>query len=147
MAKIKWKEVGKRAVGAAAGGIGSELINDLLPKDMTGKTAGLIKMAAGCVLPELMPKNKILEAAGTGLAAAGATDLYRQLKTDMGGKSTGTPAGGTGVKGVEGPGYDVDQEYRVNGTNDYIFGTEEQQVAGNENAVGGDEDINGIEEF
>lgn len=114
MKKLNFKEIGKRAVGVAAGGAAGTLINKVLPAGVSPKMASLGKIVAGLVLPEFAPKNKMLADAGTAFAAVGVSELTNTMTSK-----------GTGVQGI------ADPEYVVQGN--------EYEVAGNEVAVQGNE--------
>lgn len=127
MEKFNFKQIGMRAAGAAAGGVGSNLVSDMFSK-LDPKLLGVAKIAVGCIIPEIAPKSKFAEAAGIGLAAGGSADLYGAFT-----KKEAPAVTGTGVQDVTTPEYNVDDDYRVTGTNAYVFGTENNALAGNQN--------------
>lgn len=133
MKKLNFKQIGMRAAGAAAGGVGGEFLNKLLP-NMKPMIRGIAKMAIGVVVPELAPKSKFADAAGVGLAASGSVDLFNAIANKT----------STGVQGIEGEEYSVDQDYKVHGTDDYVFGPNSNDALGGDanNAVGDNEDLN-----
>ncbi len=123
------KTIGMRAAGAAAGGGAAYGIDKMLP-NLNQKTRALIKTAAGILLPELAPKNKVLGEAGTALAAVG---LFQAAQIFL--------SGGTGVQGVGDPEYTVgDSEYSVTGDGDY-------NVSGDNDALGETNDALGDTEY
>lgn len=134
MKKLNFKQIGMRAAGAATGGVGGELLNTMLP-NMKPMVRGIAKMALGVVVPELAPKSKFADAAGIGLAASGSVDVYNSI--------TKKSSSGTGVQGVDGSEYEVDNDYKVHGTDEYVFGPTDNKAVGDANNAVGDGNIDG----
>lgn len=114
-------------MGVAIGGGASAVANKFLAT-MSPKTRALIKVGAGVILPELMPKSKVLGDAGVALAGAGAAEFAGQMM---------------GVAGVYGLGNDP--EYQVMGDGDYqVHGDDDDGVSGASNdAMGNTNDAMG----
>lgn len=136
MKKLNFKQIGVRAAGAATGGVGGELLNNLLP-NMKPMVRGIVKMAVGVVVPELAPKSKFADAAGIGMAASGSVDLYNAIAKKQ---------SGTGVQGVDGSEFEVDNDYKVHGTDEYVFGPTDNKAVGDANNAVGENNIDGNEE-
>lgn len=125
MKKLNFKAIGMRAAGVVAGGAVSTVSNKFLA-NLNPKLRAAIKIGAGCLLPELAPKNKIVADAGIALAGAGAAELTSQFM---------------GVSGVYGVG--ADPEYTVNG-DEYNFSGTGDDVSGTNDAMSGTNDaLNG----
>lgn len=118
-----------RAAGVLAGGGAAYGLNQMLPA-MDPKTRAFIKVGAGCILPELAPKSKIVADSGIALAGVGAFELANAYL-----------AKGTGVQGIGDPEYLVNgnEEYQVAGSDDAMSGTDDA-MSGMDDAMSGTED-------
>jgi hypothetical protein len=121
--KLDFKKIGMKAVGVSAGAVAGTLANKAVP-NMNAKIRGVIKIAAGAVLPELMPKATILSDVGAGIIATGAIDLYNGF--------TGTTVSGIGATDLAIAG---DEDYEITGTSDN--GEELSGIEGEEPEVSG----------
>jgi len=111
--KFDFKRLAMKAVGVGAGAVGGEILNKPLA-NMNPMLRGGLKIAAGAILPEVIPmKDKsMVENIGSGIIASGAIDLYNQVA----------------VKGIAGD--DLDQF----NDDDYIIeGIEESPINGVDN--------------
>ncbi len=126
MKKFDFKKIGMRIGGVAAGAVGGELLNKIaFVGNLKPALRGGIKIIAGAVLPEFMPKQVMLGHIGDGLIAAGAIDTYNGL--------TSPP-----VEGLEGIGdqfddkFVVDNDYDLSGIEDYdpINGIDQENPMG-----------------
>ena len=126
MKKFDFKKIGMRIAGVSAGAVGGELLNKAhVIGNLSPTLRGGIKIVAGAVLPELMPKQVFLGHIGDGLIAAGAIDTYNGL--------TSPP-----VEGLEGIGDKFDDKFVVD--NDYdVQGFDDDPINGvdQENPMGG----------
>jgi hypothetical protein len=139
MAKFNIGNIIKRAGGAAAGGALGYFGGKFLSK-MSPKVRGLLMIAAGAAIPEFMPKNPMVEAAGAGLAGVGAATFL-------------TPAAVQGIYGDDPAvaAIDLNEEYLhgdidVSGVDDDVSGNDQPAVLGDDDmqGVGSDDGMDGI---
>lgn len=124
--KFDFKRIGMKAVGVGGGAVAGEFANKLLA-NMNPMLRGGLKMAAGAILPEVIPmKDKTLvDSLGSGIIASGAIDIYNNL---------GRGAAASGI------GDDLDQFVEedyvtdITGIDDALFvsGYEENPISGND---------------
>lgn len=124
--KIKIKDIAVRAGGVATGAIVATVANRFLGA-LNPKIRAIGKIAIGAVIPELMPKQKIVGHIGDGMMAIGAAELFTEF----------VPSAVSGVddimSGSVGDAMTIDEDFdNVSGMDDVVSGD--------------DEDINGAED-
>lgn len=124
--KFKIKDMAVRAGGVTGGAVLAKLVNRVTG-NMNPKLRAGIKIAAGAVIPEFMPKNKIVEHVGSGVMAVGAAELLDELMPAVSGADD-VMAGAIGAPVV----IDEDYEAEVSGNDDVMSGDfdDEDEVAG-----------------
>lgn len=128
MKKFDFKKIAMKVVGVGGGAVAADLLNKPMA-NMNPLIRGGIKVVAGAVLPELMPKQPILEHVGCGIIASGAIDISQKF---LGGAAAEAATSGIEDDQFSEEQYVVDQD--VNGLEDYetLSGTDEDPIYGAE---------------
>ena len=129
--KFNFKQVATRLAGSAAGGAVSYGIDKMLPT-LDPKIRAGITAVAGAVVPELMPKVKILSDVGSGMIGAATKDLLNEF---IGGGSTPPPV----TSGIGEDQFNDDQfvvDHDMSGLDeDPISGFDEDPISGIDDIV------------
>ena len=122
-----------KALPAAAGGALSLAANKLIPASVNPKLSAGLKILAGALIPELMPKMKALEFVGIGMCGQAGAELAAEFIPSIAGTDDE----------IEGVG--AQQEYIID--KDFVEGVDDEGVEGVDDPMvaGGDNDpqVNG----